>query len=68
MTYGQLALNRYVLEQVKEGKIPSISNSQKVDLDYLVNNYNNVISDIERDMERRPNCKEFAFVIRISKT
>ncbi len=68
MTYGQLALLRYVIEQVKEGKKPSVSNDQKVDLDYLANHYDNVISDIERDMKRRPNCREFAFVIRISKT
>ena len=67
MTYGQLALNRYVLEQLKEGKTPSISDSQKVDLDYLANNFDNVISDIEKDMKKKPKQKEFAFVIRVSK-
>ena len=68
MTYGQLALNRYVLEQVKESKKPSISNSQKVDLDYLANHYDNVITKIEGDMKRKPNHTEFSFVMRVSKT
>ena len=66
MTYEQLALNRYVLEQVNEGKKPSISHRQKVDLDYLANLYDNVITDLERDMKRRPNCREFSFLMRVS--
>lgn len=67
MTYEQLALNRYVLEQVKEGKKPSISKSQKVDLDYLANHYDNVIKNIERDLIRSPGCREFSFLMRVSK-
>ena len=49
MTYGQLALIRYVLEQVKEGKKPSISNSQKVDLDDMGNYFDNLVTDIKKN-------------------
>ena len=67
MTYGQLALNRYVLEQLAEGKKPSISNSQKVDLDYLANHYDNVITDIEKDMKKNPKQIDFIFQMRVSR-
>ena len=67
MTYSQLALNRYVLEQLKEGKTPSISNSQKVDLDYLANHYDNVITDIEKEMKKNPRQVDFIFQFRGSK-
>jgi len=49
MTYTQLALLRHVLEQVKEGKIPEITNAEKVDLDYLENYFNNLISEVEKE-------------------
>ena len=37
MTYGELALLRYILEQVKEGKKVSLSDDQKIDTDSLYN-------------------------------
>ena len=67
INYPQLALLRFVLEEVKEGRVPSVSNDQKVDLDYLHNNFDNVISRIEKEMKRRPNHTEFSFVMRVSK-
>ena len=67
MNYEQLALNRYVLEQLKEGKTPSISDSQKVDLDYLANHYDNVITEIEKDMKKNPRQIDFIFQFRVSK-
>jgi len=53
MTEGQLALNRYILEQVKEGKPLTITNNEKVDLDFMVNYYNNLLLDIEREKKRK---------------
>ena len=49
MTYGQLALIRHVLNEVKEGRNPTISNEEKVDLDYLHNYFDNIISDVEKN-------------------
>lgn len=48
MTYKQLVLLRYVIDKVKEGKKPSISNNEKVDLDYLENYFNNLLADVEK--------------------
>jgi len=48
MTHSQLALLRHVLEQVKDGKLPEITNNEKVDLDYMANYFNNLITDIEK--------------------
>lgn len=67
MTYEQLVLNRHVLEQLKEGKQPSVSNKEKVSLDYLANHYDNIISRLEKEMERRPNQTEFTFQLRVSR-
>jgi len=67
MTHGQLALLRYVIEEVKQGKKPSISNDQKVDLDSMHNHFDNIITDIENDMKKKPNQTEFSFVMRVSK-
>ena len=67
MTYEQLVLNRHVLEQLKEGKQPSVSNKEKVSLDYLANHYDNIISRLEKEMERRPNQTEFTFRLRVSR-
>ena len=61
MEFRQLALNRHVLEQVKEGKKPSISNDEKVDLDYLANYFSNIISMIEEEIKKKPKTKEIAF-------
>ena len=49
MTYTQLALLRHVLEQVKGGKLPEITNAEKIDLDYLTNYYDNLISEVEKE-------------------
>lgn len=54
MTYGELALLRYVLEQVKDGKKVNISPDQKVDTDSLYNYFDNVITDIEKDKIKNP--------------
>ncbi len=67
MTYEQLVLNRHALEQLKEGKQPSVSNQEKVSLDYLANHYDNIISRLEKEMERRPNQTEFTFRLRVSR-
>lgn len=48
MTEGELALARYVLEQVKEGKLPSITNNEKVDLDNVARYFDNILLDVEK--------------------
>ena len=63
MTYTQLALLRHVLEQVKEGKLPVITNNEKVDLDYMANYYNNLILDIEREKKKNSKAELQSFVI-----
>jgi len=52
MTYGQLALLRHVIEQVKEGKTILVSNTEKVDLDYLGNYFDNLLLNIEKEKKR----------------
>ena len=49
MTYRQLALIRHVLNEVKEGGNPTISGEEKVDLDYLHNYFDNIVSDVEKN-------------------
>lgn len=61
MNLKQLALNRHVLEQLKEGKKPSISNDEKVDLDYLANYWDNIITEVEKEMKKKPNIKGVTF-------
>jgi len=69
MTYRQLALLRHVLEQVKGGKLPEITNTEKVDLDYLTNYYDNLISDIERDKKKnnKAEFQSFVMVVEVNK-
>ena len=69
MTYTQLALLRHVLEQVKEGKLPEITNAEKVDLDYMANYYNNLISDIEREKKKnsKAELQSFVMVVEVNK-
>jgi len=69
MTHSQLALLRHVLEQVKEGKLPEITNAEKVDLDYLENYYDNLISDIERDKKKnsKAELQSFVMVVEVNK-
>jgi len=69
MTYTQLALLRHVLEQVKGGKLPEITNTEKVDLDYLTNYYDNLISDIERDKKKnnKAEFQSFVMVVEVNK-
>jgi len=52
MTEGQLALVRYILEQVKEGKTPSVSNDEKVDLDSTTNYFDNLLLDVEKQKKK----------------
>jgi len=69
MTYTQLAFLRHVLEQVKDGKLPEITNMEKVDLDYLTNYYDNLISDIERDKKKnnKAEFQSFVMVVEVNK-
>jgi len=61
MNYRQLSLQRYVLEEVKEGRTPSVSNDEKVDLDYIVNNYDNIIRDIEKEMKKNEKLRNVVY-------
>ena len=69
MTYRQLALLRHVLEQVKGGKLPEITNAEKVDLDYLENYYNNLILDIEKEKKRNSKAEwqNFVMIVEVNK-
>lgn len=59
MTEGQLALAQDILEKVKEGKKPSISNVEKVDLDSVTDYFNNLLLDIEK--QKKKNFKPVIF-------
>ena len=69
MTYTQLALIRHVLEQVKNGKLPEITNTEKVDLDYLENYYDNLISNIEKEKKRnnKVEWQNFVMIVEVNK-
>jgi len=69
MTYTQLALLRHCLEQVKGGKLPEITNTEKVDLDYLENYYDNLISNIEKEKKRNSKVEwqNFVMVVEVNK-
>ena len=69
MTYTQLALLRYCLENVKEGKLPEITNAEKVDLDYMAGYYNNLILDIEREKKKnsKAELQSFVMVVEVNK-
>ena len=69
MTYSQLALLRHVLEQVKAGKLPEITNAEKVDLDYMANYYDNLITDIEREKKKnsKAELQSFVMVVEVNK-
>ena len=69
MTYSQLALNRYVLEEVKNGRMPTITDNEKIDLDYMVNHWDNVISNIEKDKKKNPKAElqNFVTVVEVNK-
>lgn len=54
MHIKQLALNRYVIEQIIKGNKPSISRNEKVDLDYLATYWNNIISTVEKEIGEKP--------------
>lgn len=69
MRYSQLALNRYVLEEVKEGRMPVIELKEKIDLDYMADYYNNLISNIEKDRKKNPKAElqSFVMVVEVNK-
>ena len=69
MTHSQLALLRHVLEQVKEGKLPVITNDEKIDCDYMANYYNNLILDIEREKKKnsKTELQSFVMVVEVNK-
>ena len=62
----QIALNRMVVEKLKDKKKPSISNDQKVDLDYLFNYWDNIISQIEREVKKKPNIRGVTFKLTVT--
>jgi len=61
MNLSQIVLNRYILETLKKDKKPSLSNEEKVDLDYLVNYWDNIISEIEKEIKKKPNIRGVTF-------
>ena len=65
MNYRQLCLQRYVIEKVKEGKTPSVSNDEKVDLDYITNYWDNIISEIEKELKKKPNIRGCTFKLNV---
>jgi len=69
MTYSQLALLRYILENARDGKMPDISDDEKVDLDYMANYYDNLITDIERDKKKnsKAELQSFVMVVEVNK-
>jgi len=69
MTYTQLALNRYILEEVKNGRMPSITDNEKVDLDYMANYYDNLITDIEKEKKKnsKAELQSFVMVVEVNK-
>jgi len=69
MTYTQLALLRHCLENVKAGKMPEITNAEKVDCDYMANYYDNLILDIEREKKRKSKAElqSFVMVVEVNK-
>ena len=69
MTYTQLALNRYILEEVKNGRMPSITDNEKIDCDYMANYYNNLILDIEREKKKnsKTELQSFVMVVEVNK-
>ena len=66
MNIKQLALQRYVIEQVKEGKTPSVSNAEKVDLDYIANYWDNIITEIEKEIKKKPDIRGCTFKLNIA--
>jgi len=69
MTYAQLALNRYILEEIKNGRMPSITDNEKVDLDYMANYYDNLITDIEKEKKKnsKAELQNFVMVVEVNK-
>lgn len=57
MTYGELCLIRFILENVKEGNKVTISDDEKVDVDSLYDYFNNVITEIEKEKAKNPRIK-----------
>jgi len=66
INYRQLGLQRYVIEEVKEGKTPEITNDEKVDLDYITNYWDNIITEIEKEIKKKPNIKGCTFKLNIA--
>ena len=69
MTHTQLALNRYILEEVKEGRMPSITDNEKIDCDYMAGYYDNLILDIEKEKTRNKKAiwQNFILTIEVNK-
>ena len=69
MRYSQLALLRHALEDLAKGKMPEITDNNKIDLDYLANYYDNLISDIEKDKKKNPKreLQNFLTLVEVNK-
>lgn len=65
MNLKQLALQRYVMEKVKESKPVEITNDEKVDLDYITNYWDNIISEIEKELKKKPNIRGCMFKLNV---
>ena len=65
MNIRQLALQRYVIENIKEGKQPEITHDEKVDLDYITNYWDNIISEIEKELKKKPNIRGCTFKLNV---
>ena len=52
MTERELALTRHVLEQVKEGKEVTITKEEKIDLDSIIDYFNNLLFDIAKNKRK----------------
>ena len=67
MNFRQLALQRYVCERVKNRERLEITHAEKVDLDYITNYWDNIITEIEREIKKKKDIKgcTFKFTIMI---
>jgi len=54
MNLKQLKLQVDVLKKVKEGQALSIKNEEKVHLDYITNYWDNIITEIEKEIGEKP--------------
>ena len=66
MNLRQLCLQRYVCEKVNNGEKLEITHAEKVDLDYITNYWDNIITEIEKEIKKKPNIKGCTFKLNIA--